>query len=446
MSRLLPALGLPLLLALAQQQWLRSKPPHLERLGGAVASAGPASLEARFSRPMSVAALERASRLDPPLPHRWLGRGDTMMLALAAGQRLEGPLQLHLAGSDLRGLALPPSTWRWDPRPRVVAVVPLPGGGEQLRLREHDGRWRALTPALSQIPQVEALGDGSGLAFTSVDGQGRQQAWRLELQQSNLAPLTSPLAPVRPGRLQRLAGGENVLFAHLSADRRGSLLVQSGGLTPADGKLALWPPRGGPEILSLKASGPVRLLPEGGGLVVPESEGLSLRALPPMPPRRDLLPGSRDLVAFCPRAGRALLVRHWPDFRRSLELVEPGRAPRQLWIGPQAVVAAACAGSGDRVWMLLVEGLAQPTLTLVELDRQGSRRKSRRLDAWELEPGAGLHHDPTGDRLLTVLRPRTTDAASTAPPPPQVVLIDAADLEPRPLRRTARQAVWLPPG
>lgn len=224
MSRLLPALGLPLLLALAQQQWLRSRPPHLERLGGAVASAGPASLEARFSRPMSVAALERASRLDPPKPYRWLGRGDTMMLALAAGQRLEGPLQLHLAGSDLRGLALPPSTWRWDPRPRVVAVVPLPGGGEQLRLREHDGRWRALTPALSQIPQVEALGDGSGLAFTSVDGQGRQQAWRLELQQSNLAPLTSPLAPVRPGRLQRLAGGENVLFAHLSADRRGSLL------------------------------------------------------------------------------------------------------------------------------------------------------------------------------------------------------------------------------
>jgi hypothetical protein len=235
------------------------------------------------------------------------------------------------------------------------------------------------------------------------------------------------------------------LFAHLSADRRGSLLVQSGGLTPADGKLALWPPRGGPEILSLKASGPVRLLPEGGGLVVPESEGLSLRALPPRPPRRDLLPGSRDLVAFCPRAGRALLVRHWPDFRRSLELVEPGRAPRQLWIGPQAVVAAACAGSGDRVWMLLVEGLARPTLTLVELNRQGSLRKSRRLDAWELEPGAGLHHDPTGDRLLTVLRPRTTDAAPV-PPPPQVVLIDAADLEPRPLRRTARQAVWLPPG
>ncbi|MFN9871784.1 MAG: hypothetical protein ACK55E_10145, partial [Cyanobacteriota bacterium] len=166
MSRLLLALGLPLLLALGQQQWLSSRPPHLERLRGAAASAGPASLEARFSRPMSVAALEQASRLDPPLTHRWLGKGDTVMLALAAGQRVNGPLRLRLAGRDHRGLALPPSDWRWDPRPRVVAVVPVPGGGEQLRLREHDGRWRALTPALSQIPQVEALGDGSGVAFT----------------------------------------------------------------------------------------------------------------------------------------------------------------------------------------------------------------------------------------------------------------------------------------
>jgi hypothetical protein len=446
MSRLLLALGLPLLLALVQQQWLSSRPPHLEKLRGAAASAGPASLEARFSRPMSVAALEQASRLEPPLPHRWLGRGDTVMLALAAGQRVNGPLRLHLAGRDHRGLVLPPSTWRWDPRPRVVAVVPVPGGGEQLRLREHDGRWRALTPALSQIPQVEALGDGSGVAFTSVDAQGRQQAWRLDLRQNNLAPLTTPLAPPRPGRLQRLAGGANVLFAHLSVDRRGSLLVQSGGLSASDGKLVLWPPRGAQDVLSLKASGPVRLLPEGGGLVVPEREGLSLQSLPPRPPRRDLLPGSRDLVAFCPRAGRALLVRHWPDYRRSLELVEPGRSPRQLWIGPQAVVAAACGGAGERVWMLLVEGLAQPTLTLVELDRRGSLRSSRTLQDWELEPGAGLHHDPTGDRLLTVLRPHASTTANAAPPPPQVVLIDTTDLMPRPLGRSGRQAVWLPPG
>jgi hypothetical protein len=34
----------------------------------------------------------------------------------------------------------------------------------------------------------------------------------------------------------------------------------------------------------------MRLLPEGGGLVVPESEGLSLRALPPRPPRRTASP------------------------------------------------------------------------------------------------------------------------------------------------------------
>jgi hypothetical protein len=96
--------------------------------------------------------------------------------------------------------------------------------------------------------------------------------------------------------------------------------------------------------------------------------------------------------------------------------------------------------------MLLVEGLAQPTLSLVELDRRGSLRRIRALQDWELEPGAGLHHDPTSDRLLTVLRPRASTTAPPAAPPPQVVLIDTTDLMPRPLGRSGRQAVWLPPG
>ena len=89
---------------------------------------------------------------------------------------------------------------------------------------------------------------------------------------------------------------------------------------------SLWPRSGGEQRLALEASGPMQLLPEGGGLVVPELEGLSLRNLPGRPPRRQLLPGSRDLSSFCPRGGRALLVRHWPDYRRSLELVEPGQS------------------------------------------------------------------------------------------------------------------------
>ena len=116
----------------------------------------------------------------------------------------------------------------------------------------------------------------------------------------------------------------------------------------------------------------MRLLPGGGAVVVPEIDGLSLRDLPPRPPRRQTLPGSRDLSSFCPRAGRALLVRHWPDYRRSLELVEPGLAPRQLWIGTPGP-----GGHGlqprRRAGLGAARGRAgRPALTLMALDRRGS--------------------------------------------------------------------------
>ncbi|MFN9570197.1 MAG: hypothetical protein ACK59G_09715, partial [Cyanobacteriota bacterium] len=64
------------LLALALQQALLRQPPRLLQLSQAPASSGPAALRLRFSRPMDPASLA-ASRLDPPLAHRWLGDGDT---------------------------------------------------------------------------------------------------------------------------------------------------------------------------------------------------------------------------------------------------------------------------------------------------------------------------------------------------------------------------------
>ncbi|MFO8238198.1 MAG: hypothetical protein R6U00_08120, partial [Prochlorococcaceae cyanobacterium] len=138
---LLLALGLPALLVVAQQQLLVRQPPQLEALGNAPASSGPAALQARFSRPMQAASLKQTGRLNPPLAHSWLGSGSTLLLSLAEGQRIETPLELELGGRDERGLALPPSRWHWDPRPRVLAVVAA-AGGEQLQLREHDGSWR----------------------------------------------------------------------------------------------------------------------------------------------------------------------------------------------------------------------------------------------------------------------------------------------------------------
>jgi hypothetical protein len=296
---------------------------------------------------------------------------------------------------------------------------------------------------------VEALGDGSGVAFVAEDGSGGVRVWRLPLQQRNLvagvgeSPPAPWPAPVRSGRPEPLGPGA-LGFAHLSADRRGALLVQAGGVGAGPLETRYWPAGGGPRSLAISASGPIRLLPEGGAAVVPEPEGLSLWTLPPRPPRRETLPGSRDLSSFCPQAGRALLVRHWPDFRRSLERVEPGRPPRQLWIGGEALVASACAGGGERIWALLVGGSGRPELTLLALDGEGRVRRRRRLEGWELEPGTGLYYDPSGDRLLATLRPL---AAGSAPPqPPRPVLIDAASDALQPLPVSARLAIWLPPG
>jgi hypothetical protein len=205
-----------------------------------------------------------------------------------------------------------------------------------------------------------------------------------------------------------------------------------------------WSAGGGSRPLAITASGPIRLLPEGGAAVVPEPDGLSLQSLPPRPPRRETLPGSRDLSSFCPQAGRALLLRHWPDFRRSLERLEPGRPPRQLWIGGEALVASACAGGGERIWALLVGGTGRPELTLLVLDGDGRVLRRRRLAGWELEPGTGLHYDPAGERLLASLRP--LGPADAPPQPPQPVLIDAATDALQPLPVVARIAIWLPPG
>ncbi|MFO0075659.1 MAG: hypothetical protein ACK531_05215 [Cyanobacteriota bacterium] len=443
--RLVLALAVPALLALLQRQWLLGRPPHLEGLQMARASAGPASLQARFSRRMALESLKAQSELHPPLPHRWLGEGETPLLALSPGTPVRQPLDLRLAGRDSRGLALPPEAWRWDPRPRLVAVVPV-AQGEQLQLQEHDGHWHPISPVWSRIAAIEPLGDGSGVAVVSQEPEGMMRVWRVGLRQRNLARASQGLAPVQalaPDSLEP----QPSLFAHLSSNRRGELLVQAGGVSGGEPTASLWPPKGRPQALTLAASGPMRLLPEGGSVVVPGPEGLHLETLPPLPPRRQTLPGRRDLSSFCPQAGRALLLRHWPDYRRSLELIEPGQPPRQLWVGSQGLVASACARGGDRVWAVLMEGVGRPDLSLVVLNRQGRLLRRQPLPDWELEPGSGLHYDPVTDSLVVALRrlepeasPRNRTAGAEA------VRIDATSLQLKPLGRPVRLVGWLPAG
>ena len=441
------ALALPSLLALVQQQVLMRQPPRLQQLRGAAASAGPAALQARFSRPMNPLSLEQRSALAPPLGHRWLGRGDSLMLSLNEGQRISAPLRLRIGGEDTRGLALAPGAWHWDPRPRILAVVSVPGG-EQVQLRDHDGRWLPVSPVWAEIPLLLPLGDGSGLATASRLSDGQLRLWRIPLSQANLTPeQATAIRPASPqaGTPEPLRRGP-VLFAHYSSNRRGDLLIQSGQLDPGNSVSELRLSSGGRQPLRWPVSGPMQLLPEGGAVVVPDTEGLHLEALPPQTPRRQTLPGSRDLSSFCPQAGRALLVRHWPDFRRSLELVEPGQPPRQLWLGEQALVASACDRSGERVWALLLEGQERPLLTLLALSRDGQVLERRELRGWELEPGTGLHWDPASGQLLAALRPQPGGSPQSPPRPAQPVLIDGQSLDLQPLNQPVRQVHWLPAG
>lgn len=425
------------LLALLQQQLLLRRPPRLLELQSSTASSGPAALSLRFSRPMDRTSLAMGSQLQPPLPHQWLGESNPLRLLLNANQPITGAIQLLISGLDQRGLALRPQRWTWDPRPRLLAVTPQ-GSGEQLQLLQRDGSWQALTPVFERITAVTPLGDGSGIALASPNDQG-ERLWLLPLAQSALQRGHQP-APnaVKPGPLQALLP-DPLIFAHLSSNQRGDLLVQWSSQALGRSITSFWPRKGQPQQLELEASGPMQLLPEGGALVIPELEGLSLRNLPGRPERRQLLPGSRDLSSFCPVSGRALLVRHWPDFRRSLELVEPGQPPRQLWLGADAVLSTACDRGGERVWLLLSHWRDAQRSRLLEINRQGQIVRSRDLTGWEVEPGVPMAYDPTRQQLLLTLRQQGRQDA-------QPVLIPVQDLELRPLAKAVRQALWLPPG
>ena len=444
------------LLAVAQQQVLLRRPPRLLTLEQAAASSGPAALNLRFSRPMDPASVAARTRLEPPLRFDLQGVGNPLLLLPGQGQRLVTPLRLQLEGDDRRGLPMEPALWQWDPRAHLLAVVPV-GSGEQVQVQQRNGGWTALSPVWSSISELEPLGDGSGVGVVSRDDQGRHQVWRLNLKERNLEQVAAIDAPLRPdlGRVQQKGidrfVSEPLQYAQLSSNRQGDLLVQSTPLTQGPERLVQWFRGGGRRRLEIEASGPVAMLPGGGELIVPEREGLSLRTLPPREPRRQVLPGSRDLSSFCPVAGRALLVRHWPDFRRSLELVEPGQAPRPLWIGTAGLVASACSRGGERVWALLIEGIAEPRLILLALDRNGAVLQRRELTGWELEPGTGLHYDPTGERLLLTLRRQELDNSRIGGGPPQrreaqPGLIDPFTLQLTLIDKPVRQAQWLPAG
>ena len=428
-------------LAVVQQQILLRRPPRLQSVAIQPLRSGAAALDVVFSRPMDRATVA-ASSLDPDLPHRWFGRQDRLRLLVNSGQPIAGPLRLDLLGRDLRRLPLRSQEVWWNPRPHLLSVVPS-GDGERLKLRLRDGRWKALAPVQQRILQIEPLGNGAGVALVSDDSEARQRVLLRHLDQHALSIREQGLDDPVLGSLEVLESGASgsLLFAHLSSNQLGELLVQLGGFEPDSDRV--WIQSQGKEQrpLDLEASGPLRLLPDGNGLVLPSYDGLELLPLNASLDggARQSLPGSREVKAFCSGSGRALLARHWPDYRRSLELVIPARPPQQVWLGEAGVMAAACDNGGERLWLVLREAGLRTEDVLLQLDSKGQEIRRRALGPWRLSSGAELDYDPVTDQLLTVVQKPAADHG-------RIALISGSSLSLEVLEQPAVLARWLPAG
>ena len=410
-------------LAVVQQQLLLQRPPRLLKLSPQPIHSGRAGLDLNFSRPMNRASFAEASWLKPSLPHRWLGQGKNLRLVVDAEQPIRAPLALNLSGSDQRNQALRRQRWWWDPRPWLV-VNRLVAGGEQLQLQRRDGSWLPLTPVWPAISQVVPLGNGQGIAVISGNGAGEERIWLQRLEAAGLQQNKTQLREPRRGSLQSI-GRQPLLFGHVSSNLEGDLLVQTGGFEAGSQTTELHRSNGRKQRLELPSSGPVQLIPGGGGMVVPIRDGLQIAPLTAeQGGRAEFLPGSRELGAFCPASGRAVLIRHWPDYRRSIELVIPGQAPRQLHLGDQAVLAVACNNAGTKIWAVLgrwtSEGRDQVMLLM---DETGRIQRQRQLDPWMLQPGTKLQLDAVGGQLLMSVNKDAQNLAGRA------ALMDATSLD-----------------
>ena len=436
-------LTLLLLLAAAtvvlQQQLLLRRPPRLLGVEPQPLQSGRAAVDLSFSRSMHRNNLAAESSLDPALPHRWLGQGNRLRLILEGMTPIDAPIALTLAGRDQRMQPMTPQKRWWDPRPWLLVTRQVEGG-EQLQLQDRQGQWHPLSPVWTSLQSLVPLGNGSGVAMVSSNGKGKETIWRKRLTPRNLALSQQQLGVPVQGVVEPLSKGD-LLFGHISSNLNGDLLVQTGGLKPGSESLELLLANGERQMLKLPSSGPMQLLPAGGGLVVPGYNGISIQPLKDNGKPPQVLPGSRELGAFCSTSGRAVLIRHWPDYRRSIELVIPGLAPRQLHLGEQAVLAVSCNGSGDRIWAVL--GIWQGRRSqheLVQFNSEGTVLQRRNLAPWSLSPGTGMEHNPVGNDLLMTLTQPDLKGGRAA-------LIEADTLRLRKVMdESIKEARWLPAG
>ena len=425
-------------LVLIQQQVLLRRPPRLVTLSQQQIHSGSAALDLRFSRPMHRNSVSAESRLVPSLSHLWLGTSNPLRLVINADHVIPGPLKLELAGRDQRLNPMATRTLWWEPRPWLLVTRQV-NDGEQVQLLDYDGNWKPLSPVWRRITKLTPIGNGQGVAMVSSDSKGKERIWLRHLTQQSLARRREELKPPEPEQLELLAE-KDVLFGHLSSNLNGDLLLQTGGIFPGSERVELINADGQRQKLSQISSGPMELIPAGGGLVVPSYDNLSLRPLIDNGRPPQSLPGSRELGAFCAASGRAVLIRHWPDYRRSIELVIPGLAPRQLWLGEKSVLGVACDGSGERIWAVLGEWTGDRGIhTILLMDGAGTQLKQQPLAPWSMKGGTPVQFDPVSQQLLlTVIQPERRES--------HPALMDASKLEWRKiLPIDVGEAQWLAP-
>ena len=409
-QRLLMLMLMACAAVLAQQQLLLRRTPRLVQLKPQQVQSGSAALDLQFSRPMNRTSVSDATRLEPNVAHQWLGETTPLRMVIDSEVVLKAPIELSLSGQDQRELLLDRQQWWWDPRPWLIATRPVKGG-EQVQLQTRSGGWIPISRVWPAIPSVVPLGNGRGIALVGRDQNGTERVWWDQLAPRSTATNVAALRPPTVSNTLPLLKGE-VLFAHLSSNLNGDLLVQSGWFRPGSDQALLVQANGKRKRLALKPSGPMQLLPAGGGVVMPTYDGLTLRALETTNQKSQILPGSRELGAFCGASGRAVLIRHWPDYRRSIELVIPGEAPKQLHLGDQAVLSVACDNRGERIWAVLGRWEQQRgNHELVLINQEGKVSQRRALAPWTLKAGSPIQWNPvTNQLLMTLTQPNRTNA------------------------------------
>ena len=417
-----------LLLALLQQYGLQRRPGRLLAVRPAVDAA--AVLELRYSRPVDPASLAPSIQLVPDVPLSATADGATVQLRLSQPYRASGPLEVSLAGQDQQGRPLRRVHLQWDPRPLLLGLVSGPQG-QRLELAWPDagGPWQPLTPWESSIGNVLPLRDGRGVVYAAAVDPLSRKNWFVAVGPSSVALRDLPVAS-QPAAPPRPLPGPATLYSHFSSSNRGQLLLQgvsSAALAqPADHPpfLQLFQPHQAKGLrwlrrrdrawrqtapLDHQPAGPAALLPSGDGLVFPDENGLVVVSLPPLPPQRHLLPGNRDLKAFCGAGQRAVVLEHQPDYVKTIELLRPGLAPEVVWEGEAAILAVACDETAERIWLLTVDGVlrddGQPRQDILLLEVQPGHGvvAALHLSDHSLSATPALHYDPVTHRLLTVL-------------------------------------------